>query len=85
MQKIFLFEAQNKIREDLQERLGKLTNAQSNAYIIDPVNGAAQPDKLESQISTVAHLLEIAKSKCEYKTRQIMAIVRQHVGTRSAL
>lgn len=68
----------------MEERLGKLTNAQSTAYISDPANAATQPDKIESQILTLVHLLEIAKSKCDFKTRQIMSIVRQHVGTRSA-
>lgn len=79
-----MFEAQNVIRNNLNDRLTKLTNAQSNAYISDHTNPATQNAKLDSQILTVMHLLEIAKSKCEFKTRQIMSIVRQHAGTRSA-
>jgi hypothetical protein len=28
------------------------------------------------------HLLEISRSKCEVQTRQIMEIVKRHVGSR---
>lgn len=41
-----------------------------------------QQEALDSQILNVMHLLEIAKSKCDVQTRQIMTIVRTHLGTR---
>lgn len=82
LQKIFLFEAQNVIRSNLEDRLAKLNSAQSTAYISDPLNPSEQKDNLETQILTISRLLAIARSKCDVQTRQIMSIVRQHVGTR---
>jgi len=35
-----------------------------------------------AEAMNIGRLLEIAKSKCEVKTRQILEIVRLHVGTR---
>jgi hypothetical protein len=81
VQKIFLFEAQNVIRSNLDERLAKLTNTQITASISDP-DAMPQQEALDSQILNVMHLLEIAKSKCDVQTRQIMQIVRTHLGTR---
>lgn len=80
-QKIFLFEAQNVIRTNLEDRLARLTNTQVTASIADP-NAMPQHDALDSQILNVMHLLEIAKSKCDIQTRQIMIIIRTHLGTR---
>ena len=80
-QKIFLFEAQNIIRSNLEDRLAKLTNTQVTASLSDS-NAMPQQDGLDSEILNVMHLLEIAKSKCDVQTRQIMTIVRTHLGTR---
>lgn len=76
--KIFLFEAQNVIRKSLEERLSKLTtvDTQLSAYIVDP-----QTDPSTEAVN-IQHLLDIARDKCEVKTRQIIEIVRSHVGTR---
>jgi hypothetical protein len=53
------------------------------AFISDPSlpdpNVNCDPE-LNKNILTVAHLLEIAKGKCDFKTRQIVEIVRRHVG-----
>ena len=78
--KIFLFEAQNVIRKSLEDRLAKLTTAAgsgSAAYIVD--SDSVDPS---AEAMNIGRLLEIAKSKCEVKTRQILEIVRLHVGTR---
>lgn len=76
--KIFLFEAQNVIRKSLEDRLAKLTSfgGASGAYIVDP------QISLSNEAVNLQHLLDIARSKCEVKTRQILEIVRMHVGTR---
>jgi hypothetical protein len=73
--KIFLFEAQNIIRKNLEERLSSATGS---ALITDHTS----PDAPHSQIVHLQHLLEISRSKCEVQTRQIMEIVKRHVGSR---
>ncbi|OCF36737.1 hypothetical protein I316_01333 [Kwoniella heveanensis BCC8398] len=78
--KIFLFEAQNVIRTNLEDRLAKLSAAQTSAFITD--SNPSTPEAMHNDLVGVQHLLDIAKSKCEVKTRQIMEIVRHHVGTR---
>lgn len=79
-QKIFLFEAQNIIRQNLDDRLSKLRASASGAFISP--DGSRSPDLVQQDIVGVQHLLEIARSKCEAQTRQILEIVRQHVGSR---
>jgi hypothetical protein len=78
IQKIFLFEAQNIIRKCLEDRLSKLVDDQgtTGAYILD------QDTDRNAAILNLQHLIEIAKDKCEIKTKQVLAIVRQQVGTR---
>ncbi|WVQ99298.1 hypothetical protein IAU59_006430 [Kwoniella sp. CBS 9459] len=78
--KIFLFEAQNVIRTNLEDRLAKLSAAQTSAFITD--SNPSTPEAMHNDLVGVQHLLDIARSKCEVKTRQIMEIVRHHVGTR---
>ncbi|WWC70299.1 uncharacterized protein I206_104249 [Kwoniella pini CBS 10737] len=80
--KIFLFEAQNVIRNNLEDRVNKLSEAQAQitAYITE--SNPSTPEALHNDLVQLQHLLDIAKSKCEVKTRQIMEIVRTHVGTR---
>ena len=78
-QKIFLFEAQNVIRTALEDRLAQRTAARATAYIADP---RTEPDHAGAELSKLQHLLDIARGKCEVKTRQIMEIVKLHVGTR---
>jgi hypothetical protein len=67
------------IRKSLEERLTKLTTAGGtpSAYIVD------QQLSPSAEVVNLRHLLDIARSKCEVKTRQIIEIVREHVGTRS--
>lgn len=76
-QKIFLFEAQNVIRKNLEERLAKLLAEQSTAHIASSYGVQSLP----ADIVNIQHLLEIARSKCDVKTKQIMEIVAQHIGT----
>ena len=66
------------IRQCLEDRLAKAESEPDNvaAYIMDP-----QTDVPE-QVVNLRHLLEIARDKCEVKTRQILEIVNLHVGTR---
>lgn len=68
------------IRKSLEERLVKSTSSShgnsSGAYIVD------QQIDVSPDVVTLRHLLDIAKSKCEVMTRQILEIVRTHVGTR---
>nr|XP_018263170.1 uncharacterized protein I303_04663 [Kwoniella dejecticola CBS 10117]OBR85328.1 hypothetical protein I303_04663 [Kwoniella dejecticola CBS 10117] len=80
--KIFLFEAQNVIRNNLEERINKLSQAQAQitAYITE--SNPSTPEAMHNDLIHAQHLLDIAKSKCEVKTRQIMEIIRTHVGTR---
>jgi len=78
--KIFLFEAQNVIRKSLEQRLAKLTTVAGSgevAFIVD--SNSVDPS---AEAMNISRLLEIAQSKCEVKTRQILEIVRLHVGTR---
>ncbi|KAK8864304.1 hypothetical protein IAR55_001551 [Kwoniella newhampshirensis] len=78
--KIFLFEAQNVIRSNLEDRISRLSAAQTSAHITDSTSSS--PGSMHGDLLTVQHLLEIAKGKCEVQTRQIMAIVRRQVGSR---
>ncbi|WVR07145.1 hypothetical protein IAU60_004186 [Kwoniella sp. DSM 27419] len=78
--KIFLFEAQNVIRTNLEDRLAKLAQAQTTAFITE--SNPSTPEAMHNDMIRVQHLLDIAKSKCDVKTRQIMEIIRHHVGTR---
>ncbi|ORY32498.1 hypothetical protein BCR39DRAFT_522503 [Naematelia encephala] len=73
--KIFLFEAQNIIRTNLEGRLARAIESQTSAFIN---NDTTTPD----DIVGLQHLLDIAQSKCEVKTRQIVELVKRHVGTR---
>jgi hypothetical protein len=79
-QKIFIFEAQNVIRTNLEARLVKLVSSRASARISDPYGQTGQHD-FDSKIRDLEHLLDVAKNKCEEKTRQILQIVRKHVGT----
>jgi len=76
--KIFLFEAQNVILKSLEQRLADLTGEGSaaRAHILD---SGVDPSAAAINIS---RLIEISRSKCEVKTRQIFDIVRRHVGSR---
>ncbi|WWD17398.1 hypothetical protein CI109_101839 [Kwoniella shandongensis] len=78
--KIFLFEAQNVIRTNLEDRLSKLSVATTSAHITDST--ASSPESVHGDLVTVQHLLDIAKSKCDVMTKQILEIVKRHVGTR---
>jgi hypothetical protein len=66
----------------LEERLTKLTNTVATASITDTSGAQSEQETLDIQILNVAHLLEIAKDKCDAQTKAIMTIVRQHIGTR---
>ncbi|WVW83759.1 hypothetical protein I302_105780 [Kwoniella bestiolae CBS 10118] len=78
--KIFLFEAQNVIRNNLEDRISKLAQAQTTAFITE--SNPSTPEAMHNDLVNAQHLLDISKSKCEVQTRQIMEIVRRHVGTR---
>ncbi|WWC89458.1 uncharacterized protein L201_004382 [Kwoniella dendrophila CBS 6074] len=78
--KIFLFEAQNVIRTNLENRITKLAQAETTAFITE--SNPSTPEAMHNDLVNAQHLLDIAKSKCEVQTRQIMEIVRRHVGTR---
>ncbi|WVQ67810.1 uncharacterized protein L199_006015 [Kwoniella botswanensis] len=78
--KIFLFEAQNVIRTNLEDRISKLAQAQTTAFITE--SNPSTPEAMHNDLLNAQHLLDISKSKCDVQTRQIMEIVRRHVGTR---
>ncbi|WRT66252.1 uncharacterized protein IL334_003205 [Kwoniella shivajii] len=78
--KIFLFEAQNVIRKNLEDRIEKLSKAQTTAFITE--SNPSTPEAMHNDLLHAQHLLDISKDKCEVQTRQIMEIVRRHVGTR---
>lgn len=84
--KIFLFEAQNVIYNNLEARRQKLsdTAAQVTARITESVSpsSANSPGAIHADLISIGHLLDIAKSKCEVKTRQIVDLVKTYVGTR---
>ncbi|KIR40696.1 hypothetical protein I313_03352 [Cryptococcus deuterogattii Ram5] len=84
--KIFLFEAQNVIYNNLEARRQKLsdTAAQVTARITESVSpsSANSPEAMHADLIAISHLLDIAKSKCEVKTRQIVDLVKMYVGTR---
>ena len=81
--KIFLFEAQNVIRTNLEQRYNNLQIQRGTAHISDA--NLSQHSSPGADLMNIAHLVDIARSKCEVKTRQIMDIVRAHVGTRLVL
>lgn len=75
--KIFLFEAQSVIRRVLGERLELALQRHAGSQIVD---GSTPEENVE--LVKLRHLVDIAKSKCEVKVRQILTMVRRHVGTR---
>ncbi|OXM82077.1 hypothetical protein C364_00184 [Cryptococcus neoformans Bt63] len=84
--KIFLFEAQNVIYNNLEARRQKLsdTGVQFTARITESTSPstANSPEVTHADVVAIDHLLDIAKSKCEVKTRQIVDLVKMYVGTR---
>ncbi|WVQ72607.1 hypothetical protein IAR50_002165 [Cryptococcus sp. DSM 104548] len=86
--KIFLFEAQNVIYNNLEDRRQKLSNTSATLTArISPSSPSASSSSPEEErtnaalLTNVTHLLDIARSKCELKTRQILGLVRKYVGT----
>ena len=75
--KIFLFEAQSVISRVLNERLELALQRLAGLQITD----GALPDE-DAEVVQLRHLVDIAKSKCEVKTKQILGMVRRHVGSR---
>ena len=75
--KIFLFEAQSVIRQKLVERFEIALQRHAGSQVED-----ANSSDEDAEVVKLRHLVDIAKSKCEVKTRQILAIVRRHVGSR---
>ena len=75
--KIFLFEAQTVIRQKLVERLEVALQRHAGSQILD----GASPEE-NSEVVKLRHLVDIAKSKCEVKTKQSLEMVRRHVGSR---
>ena len=80
-QKIFLFEAQNVMRKELEDRLA------------DAMKPEAQPESASSsalaadnpagmEVANLRHLLDIARAKCEAQTKLVLMIVKAHAGTR---
>ncbi|KAL7421552.1 hypothetical protein Q5752_003321 [Cryptotrichosporon argae] len=74
--KIFTFEAQNVVRTTLEERLAKLEQ-DTGAFVSDPNS----PDARLGERTTLAHLVDIARAKCDAQTRMVVDIVRARVGT----
>ncbi|ODN79767.1 hypothetical protein L202_03678 [Cryptococcus amylolentus CBS 6039] len=84
--KIFLFEAQNVIYNNLEDRRQRLSDpaATLTARISSPSSpsSSSPPEIIHAALTTnITHLLDIARSKCEMKTRQILVLVRKYVGT----
>nr|ODN88362.1 hypothetical protein L203_02975 [Cryptococcus depauperatus CBS 7841] len=83
--KIFLFEAQNVIRNNLEARFNRLSNNPTRIARITESNSSpstGSPQIMQDDLFTVCRLLEISKSKVEVKTKQIVELVKKHVGTR---
>lgn len=74
------------IYNNLEARWQKLsdTAVQFTARITESTSPptANSPEVTHADIVAIDHLLDIAKSKCEVKTRQIVDLVKMYVGTR---
>lgn len=74
------------IYNNLEARRQKLSNTavQLTARITESASPstANSPETMHADLVTIDHLLDIAKSKCEVKTRQIVDLVKTYVGTR---
>ncbi|KAJ9097370.1 hypothetical protein QFC19_006839 [Naganishia cerealis] len=81
IQKIFMFEAHNVIRESLEHRANILANDRDSARLMDLGMAETQGNSHDQILSEIQHLRSIARAKCDYVLREIASIVKQHINT----